>query len=184
MLSFLRHAEKEDYMIVFENNAEKIRAYNNKIFDALREHPEWSNILEPVEHINEVFIPYSHFMKLATEDKKKEYGVVPDKDYDFTGFYIGRIGDIKKMTNYSIVDANVSYGIVDNASQVKEHCNIPENCVVLLSVLLRDDKNPHSGFSWDKLGPYYGIKKRKAKYLNDEPDIKMVYHFRVVKLAL
>lgn len=174
--------------IVFPNDEKKVNSYNEYRADFYRKNPEYSDEYKPIEDINDVFTPYSCFLSELSEEEKNHYGIIIDSNNDFNGFYITyNFNDhykINELTQFCEVDNLFDYGVVDNASQIIENCNIPDDCVILMTPVIKDEDAPNEGWRWHKWGPYYGVQNHMCEYLNDEPDVNMIYCFRIVKLKL
>lgn len=175
-------------MIVLKQNDAKLNELIKKRKELLERYPEFADILVIPNSINDIFTPYSNWIASLTEKDKEELKLVADENLNFDGVYVCRDFndhyDIEKITDYyeDAHDWHYKYGVVDNATQVLENCEIPENAVVLLTPVIKDKEEPYSGWRWHKWGKYYGVQNRCCEYLNDEPDVEMIYCFRTVQL--
>lgn len=76
-----------------------------------------------------------------------------------------------------------NYGVCDNAEQVIEKYNLKDSELQFTVALrpVRKISQPRlDGWRWEKWGEYIGIQVSKADYLFDEPEIEMVYTYRII----
>jgi hypothetical protein len=173
-------------MIILQQNDNKLTLFNEQAREFAEKNPEFADYFKPINSIDDMFTPYNSWMDSFTEEDKVKYKVIPDGKYDFSGVYVcadfNDHYDIEQLTDYKEIDHLYKYGVVDNASQVIENCDIPDNAVVLLTPVFKDKSEPYSGWRWHKWGRYYGIQEHCCEYLNDEDDVEMIYCFSIVTL--
>lgn len=174
-------------MIKFEQNDKKLELVNRRRREFVKEHPECAEYLRPFNSIDDVFLPYNRWIENLTEAEKIELKVIPDGDYNFSGFYICKDHNhhyyISALTDYQDDRFYYDYGVVDNASQIIENCEIPDDSVVLLVPVFKNENEPYSGWRWHKWGRYYGVQEHGCEYLNDEENTEMIYCFSILKLS-
>lgn len=174
----------------FKPNPEGIKAYNEVVEECKREYadqPSFASHFKTISGLDDVFTPYKDWI----EDTKRypELGFVPDnEELDFSRFFICSNPNahylIGRLTDYNECKRTIGlpYGVSDNATQIIEFVEIPDNCIVLITPVFKDLNEPCGGWRWRKWGPYYGVKNPKHEYLNDEEDIEYAYCFSVVKV--
>ena len=174
-------------MVVLKQNNEKLKAYNQRMIELATTYPEDAEYFHTIEGIAEAFTPYANWIESFTDEDKKELKVVPDKNLDFAGVYIcadhNDHYNIERLTDYKEDDSLYDYGVVDNATQIFENCEIPENAVVLMVPIIKSCESEF-GWRWHKWGPYYGIQNHQCEYLYDEEEVEMIYCFSVVTLRM
>lgn len=170
-------------MIVLKQNDKKLEAFNNRRREYLKQYPEDAKYIKLIDSINDIFTPYNHWINHLTEEDKAELKIITDGNHNFDGFYIcADYNDhyhIEQLTDYNEDRFDYEYGVVDNATQIIENCEIPENAVVLMTPVFKQKDEPCSGWRWHKWGPYYGVQNHMCEYLNDEDDVEMIYCFSI-----
>lgn len=173
-------------MIALKQNDSKVAKYNQFVKEWKVENPEFAEYVNAVDNIDDAFTPYNNWLNSLTNEDKRNLKVIPDQQHDFVGIYVCRDHndhmDIEFLTDHCVEDNLYDYGVVDNATQIIENCNIPENAVVLMVPILKACEPDCFGWRWHKWGPYYGVQNPKHEYIYDEKDIEMVYCFSVVTL--
>lgn len=176
-------------MFTLKQNDDKLAAFNVRRKEFIEQYPEYkdTHFAQPIKSIDDIFIPYSHWIESLTEAEKAELKLIPDGDYDFTGFYVcADFNDhyhVAELTDYQADRFDYEYGVVDNASQIVENCEISDDSIILMTPVFREPDEPCSGWRWHKWGPYYGVQNSHCEYLNDEPDIEMIYCFSIRKVS-
>ena len=174
-------------MMILKQNDQKLKAFNNFREEFVRENPEFAEYAKPINSIDDIFTPYSHWIDHMTEKDKAELKIVHDENHNFDGFYIcADFNDhyhVEHLTDYTADRWEYSYGVVDNATQIIENCEIPENAVVLMVPMFKEKDAHCCGWRWHKWGPYYGVQNHQCEYLNDEDDVEMIYCFSIRKLC-
>jgi hypothetical protein len=172
--------------MVLRQNNNKLSEFNDRRRKYLKKYPEDAEYIKIIDSINDVFTPYDHWLDGMTGKDKTELKIIPDGYYNFSGIYICRDHNdhyhIEELTDYCVKDSLFDYGVVDNATQIIENCNIPENAVVLMVPVLKECQPHTGGWRWHKWGPYYGVQNPKNEYIYDEKDIEMIYCFSVILL--
>lgn len=170
-------------MIVLKQNDKKLEAFNNRRKEYLKQYPEDAKYIKLIDSINDIFTPYSNWINHLTEEDKAELKIITDGNHNFDGFYIcADYNDhyhIEHLTDYNEDRFDYEYGVVDNATQILENCEIPENAIVLMTPVFKQKDKPCSGWRWHKWGPYYGVQNHMCEYLNDEDDVEMIYCFSI-----
>lgn len=80
-----------------------------------------------------------------------------------------------------------SYGVCDNWQQVVQTCaNLSEddtNCYVMsVTPVRRSQQEETGGWRWRKWGPYIGTQIPTTEYLYDEPEIELIYCFKIIQI--
>ena len=169
---------------VLKQNDDKLKAFNNRRREYLKEYPEDAQYIKIIDSIDAIFTPYTDWLNSMTEKDRTELKIVPDGEHNFSGFYICADHNdhyhIEELTDYKEKQWHYEYGVVDNATQIIENCEIPENAVVLMTPVFKEkDAPPYCGWRWHKWGPYYGIQNHQCEHLNDEDDVEMIYCFTI-----
>lgn len=173
----------------FAPDEKGIIAYNQNIEELKKEYAndkEFVNYLKTINGLDDVFTPYSEWLK-DTKNYPELGFVHDDESLDFSNFFVCRDYNdyylIDRLTDhYKCKRLWLPYGVSDNATQIIKSGKIPNDCVVLITPVFKNSKEPFSGWRWHKWGPYYGIKEHKHEYLNDEENIEYVYCFNIVKV--
>lgn len=181
-------------MLVLTENKEKFTDYQERFKTTLLEllNDKDEDIREIAkeqkvpEKFSDIFCPYQVWLDNLTEEDKEKYKIVPDENRDFSGIYVCESPNvhylIEQTTDFAEDRwAHYDYGIVDNATQILDNAELPENCVVLMTPQF-NYHDGSGGWRWHKWGPYYGVQKPECEYLSDEKNIEMVYTFRTVIL--
>ena len=183
-------------MQVLIENKEKFAAYQEHFRTTLLEllndpdedMREIAKEFKVPEKFSDIFCPYQVWLDNLTEEDKEKYKIVPDENRDFSGIYICKSSNdhylIEQTTDYKEAEQSkykYDYGIVDNATQILDNAELPENCIVLVTPQFNHHDGP-CGWRWHKWGPYYGIQNPQYEHLSSEKDIEMVYTFRTVIL--
>lgn len=172
-------------MIVFAENKKLLQEHRQLAKGILEENPDMAEYIRIPETLDDVFCPYNKWLNSITAEERAKYHIVADENLSFDGVYV--VGDcndhyrIKSLTDYDEVDSLYDYGVVDNATQVLQNAKIPENSVILMSPIFKEDQGDY-GWRWHKWGPYYGIQNHRCEYLADEEGTEMIYVFSVVTL--
>jgi len=78
------------------------------------------------------------------------------------------------------------YGVCDNYEQIIDQCpelqNKNRNFVVSITPIKKENQSPEGGWRWHKWGPYIGVQESQCEYLYDEPNIEMVYCYRIIEV--
>lgn len=176
-------------MIELVGNPNKIEDYNIKSEEFVLEHPDCAGFARHIHNISEIFCPYSKWLENICEEERVIYKIIPDNQHDFTGVYVCEdFNDhymIPRLTDFEEADEfEYRYGISDNASQILENLKVTDDHIVLMTPIFSDKDEPCSGWRWKKWGKYYGIQNRCCEYLNDEPEVEMIYVFSIRRLKL
>ena len=113
-----------------------------------------------------------------------------------TGIYqIGHFGstgfphpEFFKDTFETSLAEYAEYGVCDDAQNVKDHLlalqDPTRKFIVTLTPVHRKvaNKGKGGGWRWHKWGPYIGKQEPLAEYIDDEPNIELVYVYHVHEL--
>lgn len=175
-------------MIIFKENKILLKEYEKRIEEFLKENPDLKECIRIPKTLDDMFCPYNKWIESITDEEKVKYRIIDDEELLFNGIYIVRSWNdhmhIDELTNYEEVDNLYDYGVVDNASQILQNIEIPENAVVFMSPVFKEDEPKEHGWRWHKHGSYYGIQKHECEYIADEQETEMVYTFSVITLKL
>ena len=175
-------------MITFKENKTLLKKYKKRTEKFLKENPELKDYVRIPKTIHDMFHPYNEWIKSITDEEKIKYRIIEDENFSFDGIYVVRSCNdhlyINQLTDYEEIDSLYDYGVVDNATQVLQNIEIPENAVVFMSPVFKEDEPKECGWRWHKHGPYYGIQKHECEYLANEEETEMVYTFSVITLKL
>lgn len=148
------------------------------------------------------FCPYNEWLLMLLADPTK---VILDENLPLEAFaYIiaDCNFDIGAITQYEKVKPKVSanianlamlgiypidyeFGVADNLSQIYSHydnllSNPNQDYLILMVPEFKCAQSPEDGWRWHKWGNYIGVQNPQCEYLYDEPDIDLVYTYRIV----
>lgn len=170
-------------MITLKENTKLFQERNKHLKRFLKENPDLKHITVP-KTIDDIFCPYNKWIQSITAEQREKYHIIPDEDLMFDGIYVVEDCNyhyiIDQVTDYEELDDLYDYGVVDNATQILQNIKIPDNAVVLMMPVFKEDQDKCWGWRWHKWGIYYGVQNNSHEYLADEEETEMIYTFSVV----
>ena len=172
-------------MIIFKEDTALLQKHCERIKEFIKEYPEYEEDFRIPKTLDDVFCPYEKWIRSMTEEERIKYHIIADNELSFEGIYVtndcNNHYQIEHLTDYEEVDFLYDYGVVDNATQILENIEIPDNAVVLMMPVFKEDQGDY-GWRWHKWGPYYGIQNCECEYLANEKGTEMIYTFSVITL--
>lgn len=164
-----------------------LKRYNENVRRVKKENPELSYMFNEILSCEDVFVPYSRWIK-SFRRYAKPYRFIPDGILnDFTGIYCCNLNQkywIHQLTDWEIFDVSIDCGVADNASQILNAAKYDENCIVLITPIFRDEQPVQNGWRWSDGGKYIGIQNPKCEYFFDEQDIDLVFAYEIHRLMV
>ena len=172
-------------MIILKEDAALLQKHCERIKEFIKEYPEYEEDFRIPKTLDDMFCPYENGIRSITEEERVKYHIIADNELSFEGIYVTNDCNnhyhIESLTDYEEVDFLYDYGVVDNATQILENIEIPDNAVVLMMPVFKEDQGDY-GWRWHKWGSYYGIQNCQCEYLADEKETEMIYTFSVITL--